>query len=99
MEHSDSKPDAAIHHDAAGSTQPSAIRSEMLASLPVEVDVVIARGTFSVGEAAAWRVGEVISFPSRIGDAVVVRAGGRAVGRGELCDVEGEVGVRITELL
>jgi flagellar motor switch/type III secretory pathway protein FliN len=75
------------------------VRDELLATLPVEVEVVVARGEFSVAEVGAWRVGEVVAFPSRIGDAVVVRAGGRVVARGELCDVEGEVGVRITEVL
>jgi flagellar motor switch/type III secretory pathway protein FliN len=35
----------------------------------------------------------------RIGELVEVRAGGRVVARGELCDVEGQLGVRVTELL
>lgn len=99
MTNSESKPSAAVQPGADEATRPTAVRGEMLASLPVEVDVVIGHAAFSVGEVSAWRVGEVIPFPSRIGDAVVVRAGGRAIGRGELCDVDGEVGVRITELL
>ena len=75
------------------------MRTEMLASVPVEVDVVIARTMVSLAEIAAWRVGEVISFPSRVGDLVEIRAGGRAVAHGELCDVDGQLGVRVTDLL
>jgi flagellar motor switch/type III secretory pathway protein FliN len=77
----------------------AALRTELLEALTVEVEVVIARGPFGVGELGAWRVGEVVTLPSRVGDPVLVRAGGRPVARGELCEVEGEVGVRLTELL
>ena len=80
-------------------TSPAAARTALLASVPVEVEVVIARGQFMIGEVAAWRPGEVIALPTRIGEPVEVRAGGRLFARGELCDVEGEVGVRITELI
>jgi flagellar motor switch/type III secretory pathway protein FliN len=74
-------------------------RTALLATVTVEVEVVIARGSFAVGEVAAWRPGEVIALPTRVGEPVELRAGGRVVARGELCDVEGEVGVRVTELL
>jgi flagellar motor switch/type III secretory pathway protein FliN len=33
-----------------------------------------------------------------LGGPVELRAGGRLLARGELCDVEGEVGVRVTEV-
>jgi type III secretion system YscQ/HrcQ family protein len=75
------------------------MRTELLSSLPVDVDVVVARAAVPLAEVSAWRVGEVVAFPSRIGELVEVRAGGRVVARGELCDVEGQLGVRVTELL
>lgn len=74
-------------------------RTAMLSSVPVEVDVVIARGAFAVGEVAAWRPGEVVALPTRVGEPVELRAGGRVIAQGELCDVEGEIGVRILRLL
>ncbi len=87
----------------SGSPDPSqeerAVRTEVLATLPVEVEVVIGHGVFSVGEISSWRVGEVVELPSRIGEPALIRAGGRPIARGELCDVEGQVGVRITERL
>jgi flagellar motor switch/type III secretory pathway protein FliN len=35
----------------------------------------------------------------RIGEAVTLRAAGRPLAHGELVDVEGEIGVRLTEIL
>jgi type III secretion protein Q len=70
-----------------------------LATLPVEVAVELAREPFPLAEVAAWRAGEVVAFRARVGESVTVRAGGRAVARGELVDVEGDVGVRIVEIL
>lgn len=70
-----------------------------LDALPVEVTVEIARGQFTVGEVSSWQRGEVVRFDVALGDAVTVRGGGRAFARGELVDVEGHVGVRVTEIL
>jgi flagellar motor switch/type III secretory pathway protein FliN len=84
--------------DHADGTGMSA-RTALLSTVLVEVEVVIARGQFSVGEVASWRPGEVLALPTRVGEPVEVHAGGKLFARGELCDVEGEVGVRITELL
>jgi flagellar motor switch/type III secretory pathway protein FliN len=86
-------------HQSPADAPQDAVRTEVLAALPVEVEVVVGRGTFSVGEIGAWRIGEVVTLPSRLGEPVLVRAGGRPVARGELCDVDGEVGVRLTELV
>lgn len=71
--------------------------TEVLRELRVEVTVEIAAQSASLETIASWGPGAVVEFPQRIGDAVVVRAGGRVVARGELVDVEGQVGVRITE--
>jgi flagellar motor switch/type III secretory pathway protein FliN len=79
-------------------TDPSE-RTAVLAAVPVEVTVELAQGMVTVGELSAWRPGEVVTLGTRLGEAVLVRAGGRPIARGELVDVEGEVGVRLTELL
>lgn len=70
-----------------------------LDAIPLEVSVEIARVQATVAEVSAWRAGEVVTFAHPVGATVLVRAGGRAVARGELVDVEGCVGVRLTELL
>lgn len=92
-------PEAQSEERRHENSEQTAVRTELLTTLPVETEVVIARGTFTVGEISSWRVGEVITLHCPIGEPVLVRAGGRSVARGELCNVEGEVGVRITELL
>lgn len=77
----------------------TAIRTEALASLAVEVTIEVSRGTLSLAEVSALRVGEIVTLGTAIGERVTLRAGGRAIAHGELVDVEGEVGVRVTELL
>lgn len=85
--------------DSKATATDPASRTALLAGVPVEVEIVIARGVFAVGEVAAWRPGEVVALPTRVGEPVEIRAGGRVIARAELCDVEGEVGVRVLELL
>jgi type III secretion system YscQ/HrcQ family protein len=85
--------------DTMNDHDPQLPSTARLASLPIELSVEIARGSALVGDLAAWRVGEVLTLDTPIGDVVLVRANGRPVCRGELVDVEGTVGVRITEVL
>lgn len=85
--------------DASMDSDEQALTTDALGALPVEVTVELAHARFSVAELAAWRVGEVVVFPQAVGDVALVRAGGRAVARGELVDVEGVVGVRVVEVL
>lgn len=72
--------------------------TDVLRDLHVEVTVELATQSVSLEALAAWGVGAVVEFPQPIDGAVAVRAGGRVVARGELVDVEGQVGVRITAL-
>ena len=74
-------------------------RASLLATLTVEVEVIIAKTTMTVGEVSEWRPGEVIALPTPVGTPVEVRAGGRLVARGELCTVDQQIAVRITELI
>ena len=74
-------------------------RAESLGALTVEVSVEVARATVELAEVAAWRAGEVVTFGRALGEAVTVHVSGRPVARCELVDVDGEVGVRILELL
>lgn len=65
---------------------------------PVFVAVELARFRMSVEELAKVRPGEVLGTGTKIGQSVALRVGDKIVARGELVDVEGEVGVQITEL-
>ena len=66
--------------------------------VPVELVVELARIELSLSELAALRPGEVLATGRAIGEHVVLRAGERVIARGELVDIEGEVGVRVLEL-
>ncbi len=70
--------------------------TDVFAAVQVEVTVELASQSASLETVASWAVGAVVEFPQRIGEAVLVRAGGRVIARGELVDVDGQVGVRIT---
>jgi flagellar motor switch/type III secretory pathway protein FliN len=84
--------------DALNDTAPAMDRAT-LDALTVDVSVEIAHAERTVGEVASWRPGAVLEFSTPLGEPCLVRAGGRTVARGELVDVDGRVGVRVTELL
>jgi type III secretion system YscQ/HrcQ family protein len=64
---------------------------------PIELCVELARFTVRLEDVLGLRVGEVWSTGSAIGERVVLTANGRPIARGELVDIDGEVGVRILE--
>ena len=65
---------------------------------PVALAVELARVELTVAQLASLRAGEVLTTGTMVGTQVSLRAGDRVVARGELVDVEGELGVRILEL-
>jgi len=69
------------------------------AEAPVELCLELARFTLPLGELAALRPGEVLCTGRAIGEIALLSAGGRALARGELVEVEGEIGIRIRELM
>jgi type III secretion system YscQ/HrcQ family protein len=64
---------------------------------PIELCVELARFTVRLEDVLGLRVGEVWSTGNAIGERVVLTANGRAIARGELVDIDGEIGVRILE--
>lgn len=65
---------------------------------PVVVRVELGSVTLSARQWAELEPGDVIETGRRIGEPVVLRVAGRTLARGELVNVEGELGVRIREL-
>ena len=72
--------------------------TETQASYPLTVSVEVARVTVTFGELARLEPGSVLPLDIRRDGAVVLRAGERAIARGQLVDVEGALGVRVLEL-
>ena len=65
---------------------------------PIELSVEVARFRLSVEELAAMRPGEILISGRQIGEPVVLRAGDKAVAKGELVNVDGEVAVRLISI-
>lgn len=64
-------------------------------SAPVVMRVEVGTIAMSAAEWARLAVGDVIGTGLRLGEPVTLRAGGVVYGRGELCDIEGELGIRL----
>lgn len=70
----------------------------LLRELPVQVTCEIGRVTLSAREVLELRPGAVVPVGRPLAGPVDLTAGGRVIARGELVDVEGEIGVRVTEV-
>ncbi len=78
---------------------PTAAVTAALAGVPVEVVAEVGRLMVRADELAGFLAGAVLPLGIRRTDAVTLRVGDRAWARGELVNVDGELGVRVTELL
>jgi flagellar motor switch/type III secretory pathway protein FliN len=72
--------------------------TDVLLDTPVVVRVELGAVSMSAREWARLGPGDVIETAQRIAEPVVLRVAGREVGRGELVNVDGQVGVRIHKL-
>ncbi|HEY3354247.1 MAG TPA: type III secretion system cytoplasmic ring protein SctQ [Polyangia bacterium] len=72
---------------------------ERLAALDIEVVAEIGRVTLPGRELAALAPGAVVALGRPLGGPVDLLVGGRLLARGELVDVDGEIGVRVTEVV
>ena len=77
----------------------SADGAAVLASAPIEVVAEIGRVPMRGDEVLGLISGVVLSLGERRRDLVTLRVGGRAWARGELVNVDDDLGVRITEIL
>jgi flagellar motor switch/type III secretory pathway protein FliN len=73
--------------------------TEAALEAPLVVRIEIGSVSMTARDWAALRPGDVIESGRRINEPVVLRVAGREVARGELVDVEGEIGVRVREIL
>lgn len=70
---------------------------DAMGEVPVVIRVEIGEARMAAREWARLGAGDVVALGRRIGEKVVLRVGGVPVARGDLVDLEGEVGVRIVE--
>jgi type III secretion system YscQ/HrcQ family protein len=81
------------------SPEPRATVPDLAADAPLELSVELARFSLTLGELQRTGPGDVLLTGRAIGEVVTLRVAGTALAEGELVDVEGEVGVRITRFL
>lgn len=75
------------------------LSADAVARTPVTLEFELGNLTLPLGEIAGLKPGYVFQLPGRLEDArVVIRAGGRVVGRGELVAVGEVLGVQVTAL-
>ena len=79
-------------------SQPDTDTLQSLADVEVELSIELARLEMPIAEVAALAPGVVVTTGRLVGERVAIRAGDRVIAWGELVDVEGEVGVRLTEV-
>lgn len=72
--------------------------SDLLADIPLQIAVELARVAVSADEVVALRVGHVIELHRSAGEPVELSVNGKVVARGELVEVEGQLGVRVLSL-
>ena len=68
------------------------------AELPVSVSLELASFQLSLAELQALAVGEVLATGQPLGQHATLRVGERPIAEGELVQVDGQIGVRITRL-
>jgi type III secretion system YscQ/HrcQ family protein len=73
--------------------------ADLARDAPIEISLEIARFQLQLGELEKVAPGDVLATGRRIGETVTLRAANQPFAEGELVDVEGELGVRITKIL
>lgn len=79
--------------------KPAASLSDAVLDSPVVVRVEVGSVSLTAREWAELGPGDIIETGRRIAEPVILRVAGREVARGELVNLEGELGVRIRELV
>ncbi len=72
---------------------------QMTADVPVQVVAILGKKTISVKELVGFKMGQVIDLARPINETVDLVAGGKLVAKGELVDIDGKMGVRVTKLV
>ena len=81
----------------ASANQDDTATSDVVLDAPLVVRVEVGAVTLTAAEWAALAPGDVVALGRRVNEPVILRIAGTEVARGELVDIEGEVGVRIRE--
>ncbi|HVZ31700.1 MAG TPA: FliM/FliN family flagellar motor switch protein, partial [Polyangiaceae bacterium] len=89
---------AVVEERDAAMSQDESELEQVVGETPLVVRLELGALEMTASEWAALRPGDVVASGTRLADGVVLRTGGREIARGELVDIEGEIGVRITRV-
>ena len=88
----------AASQPAAGQAAASQGATELLESPQMQLEVQIGSLELTLRELGQLQSGQVLTLDRRVGETADLVVDGRVIGRGELVDVEGRLGVRIESL-
>lgn len=97
-EHSDNYDDDNEGGNEGGGDEPSAEAAGLLDDVSVALVVELGRVSVSAADVMQLRAGQVIELSRAPGDPVDLVVDGKRIGKGELVEVDGELGVRILSL-
>lgn len=98
-EHSEGEYDESYEEEGGYEEEPMAESAGMLQDVAVAMVVELGRVSVSASDVMALRPGQVIELSRSPGDPVDLVVDGKRLGKGELVEIEGELGVRILELV
>ncbi|MFB9241748.1 type III secretion system cytoplasmic ring protein SctQ [Massilia antarctica] len=84
-------------HEPAGHTDQEAQREAALDQLPATLDIELGQLTITLGALRSLAVGSTLLLPGADPAALDIRCAGQLLGRAEAVDIDGRLGVRITE--
>ncbi len=90
---------AQMIEDPSSRTPEPAASDQLLRELNVEIVCELGRVSMSGRELVELEPGAVIPVPRPLAGPIDLTVGGRLIARGELVDLEGDLGVRLTEIL
>ena len=73
--------------------------NDILKDIPITVSIELSQMQLTIAQIGALRDGEVLELNKGPGELVDLLVSGRLIARGELVDVDGELGVRIRSLV
>lgn len=73
--------------------------AEFVQSVPVTIVVELGRRSMTIADVSRLRLGQIIDLQRIPSEPVDLTVDGKVIGKGELVDVDGDLGVRILKLL
>lgn len=72
---------------------------QIIENLTVPISIELSRLRLSINELGALKNGQIVELNKSPGDLVDLVVSGKVIGKGELVEIEGELGVRIFSLV